>query len=277
MQSSPDTRIEIRASKARWELRQGQNSLNWFLWASELAYSALLSGQLASAPYGASVDKLFADIPARAWYPSRTGRPHYYLRKAGHLRRDLKEATARIAGAVLSSWLSEFECFLKEVFSQKGNWGPYAKIIPKALGDSSHAVPLDDLLNTDVWRVVRNEIVHEPGQSRGKLDDEAARHRMVDKLKSSLDKDFRSIWSLSSSEVEERAMMAVANTLCNAQITARSTNAPVELLCCVFAFTSVDTLGHMIDKATLPAEEGDEEKTIMIRAGLLKPPDVSGN
>jgi hypothetical protein len=280
MQSTPDAQVKIRASRERLELRSAQERLNRFLWASELAYSALLSGQLATSPDGASVDQVLAEVPARSWNMSHTGRSHYYRRNVGNLRSDLREATARVSGAVLTSWLSEFDCYLSRRIRhiRRTPWGPYSLWIPKTLDDRGALIALDDVLRADVWRMVRNMIVHEPGQSRDSLDGEKARNPIVSKLVSrGKGGDWTkawNLWGLSGRQIEQNADKIVADTLGVAQIKAERSGAPAEPFCCVFSFTSVDTLAHRIEEVTLPARKVPGERTIKIRSRLLRRRDL---
>ena len=280
MQGTSDAQVKIRASRERLELRYAQERLNRFLWASELAYSSLLSGQLAISPDNASVDQVLADVPARSWNMSNTGRSHYYRRNVGNLRSDLREATARVSGAVLTSWLSEFDCYLtcRIPHRRRTHWGPYSLWIPKALDDRSNLVSLDDLLRADVWRTVRNMVVHEPGQSRDSLNGEKARSLVVSKLVGrDKDSDWTKAWNwweLSDREIEQDAYRIVADTLGVAQVKAGRSGAPVELFCCVFAFTSFDTLAHRVEEFTLPALKIPGERSIKIRSRLLRRGDL---
>ena len=187
-QRPPDAvreQVTVCASPARLRLRAVQGDLNSFLWASELAYGCVLSGDLSNVDPNDKASAHLGSVPANAWKLTRNGRPHYVGRLIGDFLQEVADATRRICGTVLTSWQAEFETFLEtkvgEPLGGRGGWGPYARSLrAKApLREGAFPVQVRSVLEADIWRVVRNELTHEPGRAARSLRTE---YRLISRL-----------------------------------------------------------------------------------------------
>jgi hypothetical protein len=274
--SRVNDQVVVYASAARKDLRTAQRDLNSMLWASELTYNLVLCGRLSRREPLESAMKHLGHLQASAWKRGRNERAHCEGRTLRDFLTDVERAQNQISKTVLVAWLAHFDDYLAQSVERpeefRGRpWGPYAG----TLGSISHlvsgpwAVQLRTVLYVDMWRTVRNMLVHEPSISSGKLRTTEGCNELARKVQPSAKNDWSGRWGISrDGAVAIVADVADASVHRARHMAKRAGGAPVELLCCLYAFTAVDELAHEIEDANFDGVATG--KTILIRRAVVR-------
>src|SRR5262245_16521897 len=123
-------RVTVAVSEARAALRGAQESLNSYLWSSELAYGFVLTSTDQRLSVDRPVSARLADVESLAWYPNHQGSLHYDP-KVSRFKKHLSGNTLFVYRAVLLSWYAYFESYLearvRAYIKKDQRWGPFTQ------------------------------------------------------------------------------------------------------------------------------------------------------
>lgn len=285
--------VKVRVSAAYALLRETQRRLNDFVWSTEISYCHTLADDELQSQRDCMVDEVLAGIKAEAWYPpsrhefsadekeESLGRGKYRHTTDNFLNH-IERNTRHIYLNCIVMFSTVFEEYLESKRDRidprepngkpKNKWGPYCQSLCGTalhwepvtnVSQSQRPVQSKTILNADVARLLRNEVVHHPAglstTAEAALPDEICK-KLFRNLESS------NLWQARvktknyaqwRSDLVHSSQNAVNSFLGSAEHKmkrARETQGkelPIEFFYMLFTLTALDALAFEIEEALI--------------------------
>jgi hypothetical protein len=247
--------VRFAVSPEMVAFRAEQTLLNRFLWSTELCYFHVWSRADRDFPdHSIPAHVSLGHVESNAWFPNNQGQ-WKMIRSTGQFLKLTREDTTRFYRMVLMNLYSFFENHLERraraVKVGGDRWGPFvASLSSPALRNGIAPLPLATVLHADLYRLVRNGIIHRPNQP---LPVSEGDQRVRDWRRNLLSDARNAHWPASDADGDEAVHHVVGHVKeAIERAGKRGKTIPAEFFYLLFAFTDFDRLACQIEEALLP-------------------------